>query len=433
MYLSRYLKSWPYHDEPGYTLLYSTKKSSLVLLPDEIIPQLKLGRCPAEYVDDLAELGMLVPDPAKEKEELCRFIPEINRLNPGIDISVILGLDCNFACTYCYEGSMKGKAAMTDETADRLVDFVRGLVRPGKEKLTLDFYGGEPLLYTKQIKRIAGALQPFARAKGIDFRFSLVTNGSLLTRGTVESLLPFGLKGAKVTVDGPPAIHDRCRPFKSGKPSFDIIMRNIRDCCDLVKIGLGGNFTRYNFKEFPRLFEHLAEYELTPEHIRQIQFSPASQTSDKYANPEFAGGCRSCAEPWLAEAANLLREETMKRQFKAPKMGLAPCMVDVNDAYTVHFDGNLFKCVAMIGHPHYAVGDIRQGVKDYQDIYHVDHWRHSEECLDCAYLPLCFGGCRYMEYQRSGDMAAVDCMREFFDASLEVTIKQEVKYRHNAV
>ena len=430
MQLSHYLKAWSCSETPGYHLLFSTKKASLALVPDEIWNQLVQGEVPSEYRDQLPELDMLVPDRKQEQQEIFGFLDEVNRLNDGLDIAIIPGLDCNFNCTYCYEGSMKGKHAMSDETADQLIAYVKSRFGPAKKKLTLDFYGGDPLLYTKRIKYIARQLKFYVEERGGAFRFSLVTNGSLLTSKVVDELLPLGLHGAKITVDGPEAVHDRCRPFVSGKGSFDIIMRNVKKCCDRVRIGIGGNFTRDNYKEFPSLLDYFEDNGLIPERLGNVQFLPAGQTMDGYANPEFTSGCVSCSEPWMAEATLVLREEIMKRGYKTPKMGHSVCMVDIDDSMVIHFDGCIFKCVAMIGHPQFAVGDIWHGLDDHRQIYEPDSWRNNAECRECVYLPLCFGGCRYMEYQRSGSMKQVDCWCDFFDAVLEGTVLQDVRYRY---
>ena len=76
-----------------------------------------------------------------------------------------------------------------------------------------------------------------------------------------------------------------------------------------------------------------------------------------------------------------------------------------------------------------AVGDLVSGVKDYRDAYQVNFWQ-KEPCTQCGYLPLCFGGCREMEFQRSGSMKKVDCWRNFYDAILEKTVMQDVRYRY---
>jgi uncharacterized protein len=139
------------------------------------------------------------------------------------------------------------------------------------------------------------------------------------------------------------------------------------------------------------------------------------------------------SEPWLVEASLFLREEIMRRGYNFPKLQPAPCMVDLDDAFTVDHDGTIYKCVTLIGHPEFACGDIRQGIDQrYREIHHLGHWQKEERCRACEYLPLCFGGCRYMAFQREGSMAGVDCQKEFLDATLEKMLLQDLKYRYGA-
>jgi uncharacterized protein len=431
MHLSRYLKSWPFSEEPGLRLLYSTKNTAVILLPDEAYEKLLQGEVEPEYRETLTDIGMLVAEPHREQEEVFSMLEAMNRLDPVVNASVILGMGCNFDCVYCYEGSQKGDLVMNDATCDQVIAFIKErFISGAKQKLTLDFYGGEPLLYTRQLKYIAGPLQKFVEEEGGAFQCNMVTNGSLLTARNVEALLPLGLYSVKVTVDGPAAVHNVFRPFKSGASSFEIILENIKACCDLVKINIGGNYTAANYHEFPPLLDYLAGQGLTPDKLGSVQFHPVMRINDPYANPEFTGGCGSINEPWLVDASLMLREEIMRRGYKTDKLSPSPCMVDLDDAFVIHYDGTIYKCVSMIGHQKYCIGDVRTGVADYSVRYHADHWRKNKECADCLYLPLCFGGCRYLEFQRTGDMAKVDCQKEFLDAALERTIQQNVKYRY---
>jgi radical SAM protein with 4Fe4S-binding SPASM domain len=45
-------------------------------------------------------------------------------------------------------------------------------------------------------------------------------------------------------------------------------------------------------------------------------------------------------------------------------------------------------------------------------------WRDEPACRACPYLPLCFGGCRCLQFQREGTLAGIDCQRPFWDAAL---------------
>ena len=151
------------------------------------------------------------------------------------------------------------------------------------------------------------------------------------------------------------------------------------------------------------------------------------QISDHFANPEFTGVCCSNDEPWVHSISLILREEIMQRGYSFPKLTPSPCMVDLDDAFTVDHDGALYKCVTLIGHPELACGDIRHGMADgWQQIWCLDLWRNEPECRDCTYLPLCFGGCRAMAYQRNGNMTQVDCRRPLYDATLEPMLGSQV-------
>ena len=426
MILSHYalVFSWP--EDTAFRLLYSTRTGAVALVPAEIIADLENGNTlDAEFESTLGGIGLLVVDRDREKRDTAAMVRQLNSLRTAMNVSVIANLHCNFSCRYCYEGNQKGSRFMSEETAGQLITFVKNWFQPDMTRLTLDFYGGKPLLSVGLIRHIAGSLKPFVESQGAVFEMTLVTNGSLLTPKVVERLLPLGLKRAKITIDGPPEIHNYFRPYRSGRPSFDTIIKNVRQCCELLKIGLNGNFTRKNYRQFPALFDYFESHHLTPEKLHRLSFSPVLQVNDEFS-AGFCGGCASCNEEWLAEAAPFLRQKILNMGYRTDKISPSLCMVDVDNSFVVHYDGSLYQCVALIGHEAYACGDVWSGMKDYSRQYHLDHWRHNKECLECSYLPLCFGGCRYMALQREDHMAGVDCSRDFFDAALETFVRQDV-------
>jgi uncharacterized protein len=58
----------------------------------------------------------------------------------------------------------------------------------------------------------------------------------------------------------------------------------------------------------------------------------------------------------------------------------------------------------------------------------LDVWK-CDECLDCPYLPLCYGGCRFLTKLRTGTMDGVDCRRTYLDATLEQILLQDMTVR----
>lgn len=428
MKLSHYVKSYPYEEKAGYRLLYSTKQYATLLVPEEVLEAIEGDDLTDGETELLLTHGIITEDRKKEKREVAGRLDAFNKENPELDITVILNLDCNFDCIYCYEGDMKGRHYLAEETADHLVAFIKEKFAPGKTSLHINFHGGEPLLSWKMIAQISRELAPFAEERGAIYTFTLVTNGSLFTRKVAEALAPLGLARVKITLDGPAATHDRSRPFKNGKGSFDAIVRNIKETNDLARIGLGGNFDEHTWRSFPKLLDDLLAEGLTPDEIATVKFDPVIKPADGIELASgYTGGCDSQNTPWVREAFDTLREEILRRGFETPKPGPLRCLVETSDAYVVNYDGTLYKCPAFVGNGALAVGSLTDGVDETAPDYELALYKNAE-CLDCEYLPLCFGGCRQMTFLREKNMHSVDCLRKYLDATLETIVKQDTRH-----
>lgn len=425
---SRYIRAYPCEGEPERRILFSPKKASIILLKEASYLALQNGTLSPSDEAVLARMGMVVEDAEDERVGVLGFFDRLNARNRVLNITVVLNLDCNFSCIYCYEGGLKGKLYMSQLTADHLIDFIKTHFIGEKNELLIDFYGGEPLLSIPLIRYISNAARAYTQSRGASYRFTLVTNGSLFKRKTAEELFDLGLESVKITLDGPAETHNRSRPYKSGAPSFDHIIGNILDAWDIVKIGIGGNFERHNYRKFVPLLDYLEEVGLTPDRIAWVKFDPVTKPPDDGFSPAgYKGGCASINEPWILDAEAFLREEILKRGYRTQKVQPVTCIVEMKDSYVVNFDGVIYKCPAFIGRKGYEAGDVENGVTDYTASYKIGYWK-NEECAECDYLPLCFGGCRYMSFLRNGNLDALDCRKAYLDAALETLIKQEIKY-----
>lgn len=424
--ISRYLVASRHPAIPGRVLLFSTRTGALVELTEAELHAMENGIVAPEDTEQLVELGVLVANQEDEHRQMLDYLNEINRLNPNLTLAVVLGMECNFACRYCFQGKLKGKKAMSGATADQLVSFIKERFRPGKKKLHLQLYGGEPLLYRKQILSLARRLKPLAEERGAAFVMDIVSNGSLLTEKVVDELNQWGLDGVKVTIDGPPDHHNDFRPFKSGEKSFAVIVANLKQVCGKTKIRLGGNYTRETYRDFPALLDLLAQEGIGPEHVELVNFNIVMQTRDSITGTGYRGGCGTVNEPWLRHAALYVRQEVRRRGYAVPEIAPQPCAVEIDDALTVHYDGSLYKCVTWAGHEQFKIGDVWRGVNEsYRRTHYIGQWQKEKRCRECLYLPLCFGGCRFMAWQRDGHMAKVDCMRDFYGAVLADLVRQD--------
>jgi uncharacterized protein len=413
-------------DEPGYRILYSTLFGSVIQVDDETLERIRAGKLEPDEVEALREQGLLVEDVEAEKREAARVLEQKNAMNTLYDITAVMNLDCNLDCSYCYEGDLKGRHYMTSETADELVAFISGNLPEKTENINIDFYGGEPLMSRNLIKYISEKVGALAKDTGREYGFKLVTNGTLLTPAVAEELVSLGLKRVKITLDGPARVHDAQRPFKGGGGSFDAIVNNLVRVAGMLEVSIGGNFTRENYKDFPALLDVLTERGLGPDRVACVKFDPVVKGDNWNMPADFRDVGVTQTEDWIVDAFLSLREEILKRGYRTQSMDIFTCAIEVYNIVVVNYNGDIYKCPGMLGKEAFRVGTLTDGIKDYSRTYALDVWK-TGECHECKYLPVCYGGCRYMTLLKDGKVERVDCRKDYFAVTLETMIKQDLR------
>lgn len=426
MKLSRYLKIYPLDHSPDRVILFSTRKASKIIISKETLKEIEEKRLSQEETELLKDLKIVVEDPEEEKREMGRHFHRINSMNRELDLTVALNLDCNFACVYCFEENVKAPLYMDEKTERRLIDFVKRELTEEKESLRICYYGGEPLLSLERLKSISSRLKQLAESRSKSYTGTMITNGHLLTKKVATELSSLGIKEVKVTLDGPPEIHNQRRPLKSGGNTFGTIIKNLKDCCDIIKVELGGNYDQETYRSFATLFNLLEKEGITPDRLRVVNFGPVMKNPEcEPASPNYSNGLTTTTEPWVAEAEAHLRDEIIKRGYKTKKISPLSCLVDIDNAYAIDPNGLIYKCQNFLGKKGFEIGSLQSGPGDHSKIYSSEKW-NNETCLNCAYLPLCFGGCRYMSYIKHATLESLDCQKEYFDNTLETLVKQEI-------
>src|SRR3954464_3361340 len=97
-----------------------------------------------------------------------------------------------------------------------------------------------------------------AQERGVAMFASIITNGLLLTSDVVDRMLPYGLNGIKITLDGDKDTHNRMRPLRGGQGTFDRIIDNIRKVAGRCPIAIGGNFDESSVESYPALLDFLS-------------------------------------------------------------------------------------------------------------------------------------------------------------------------------
>lgn len=423
--LSRFLKTIPLED--GKFCLFSTRYGSSIIVEGLFLEKIKEGSISKEERKILSSLGFIVEDQNKELEEVFCLIEKLNQTRNVSSFLIVLNLDCNLSCPYCYEGTQKGKKYMDKFTVERTVAFIEQKMQNGKN-ISIDFYGGEPLLSYEVIVYFMEKLNQSANKFGVKITYNIVTNGTLLTCEKAESLKKLGLISAKITIDGDEENHNKFRPYKYGLPSFKDILENIKNTSSILKIQLGGNYTKENYKNFPKLLDRLLSEGIGPDKLNIVKFDPISAIDKRFSHRDFSSGCVSINEPWIAEASVYLREEILRRGYNTIPLLPSVCAVEVKDDLIINFNGDIYKCPAFLGFEEFKIGNVfKEAHFDYK-MYDLN-FRENRECIECLYLPMCFGGCRYLSYLKTGKIG-IDCKKDFFESTLHRFIQQDIKFRN---
>jgi uncharacterized protein len=419
-----------------------------------------MGPDEREAIATLSEQGFVVSDRTNERRQLEAFFADVREGRDELRVTVLTTLQCNFACDYCIQGDHgdynKHASKMTLADAARVADWVEDRMTANEPNtLVVTFFGGEPLLNLPVVYFLAERLWVSARARGVTMQVNVITNGLLLTPEVVDRLLPFGLNFVKITLDGDRDTHNRMRPLRGGQGTFDRIIQNIRRIAGKCVISLGGNFDERTLESYPALLDYLASQEFAP-HIARVAFKPVVRdviarvsagfegVSSPQRHRKFidltpvadgqalngtcmtsagAGGAANACDGchFASDGIAFLREETRKRGFKTSDgVHMGPCEIHRKHAYTIGPGGDLYACPGFTGDRKMAVGHI-DGSTDpvraaaARRFEQLAAWK---ECRECAFIPVCAGGCTVASHSELGDMNAPSCHKRSFEAGV---------------
>jgi len=399
-----------------------------------------------EALDLLIENGFLVEGRTADRAALEQYLAEVKSDTAELNITVLTTLQCNFACDYCFQGDHgdynERAGRMSLEMAARVADWIeRELDRVHPPKLVVTFFGGEPLLNLSVMYYLAERLWGATQARGIEQYANIITNGLLLTEEVVDRMLPFGLNGVKITLDGDRDTHNRMRPLRGGQGTFDRIVENVRKVAGRCRIAIGGNFDESSVDSYPALLEFLKQQDFADK-LSKVFFKPivrAEPVSAKgiipltpvAAKDKLNGTCMTSVGSGAGKACDscnvlddkltFLRSETKRFGFPTHDgVHNGPCHVHKKHAHTIGPDGSLYACPGFTGQLAMSTGHI-DGRRD--------SWRESalerferltpwKECGDCAFLPVCAGGCVAASYSQLGDMNTPTCHKRSFESAL---------------
>jgi uncharacterized protein len=352
-------------------------------------------------------------------------------LPPLRALSLAIAQKCNLGCTYCYaqQGEFGG-AAKNMELADalRAVDLLVGTAEPGA-RLNLAFLGGEPLVNRKVLRAATLRALELAGGRGAKISFSITTNGTLLSEDDGRFFEEHGF-AVTISVDGPRETHDALRPFKSGRGSFDAIMKRVEPLLKMqqrMQVTARVTVTPRNLSLRRTLDTFIAAG------FHSVGFSPmlSAPTGDGEMQSEdlelmldemidcgreFERASRSGRRYPFANMVNAMRE--IHRGTHRPY----PCGAGAG-YLGVSAEGELAACHRFVGDQEGAMGSLDDGIdlSRQADWLKARHVHRQEPCQSCWARYLCGGGCHHEVIRRG--RPACDYIRGWLHYCLEAYLR----------
>ena len=307
------------------------------------------------------------------------------------------------------------------------------------------FFGGEPLLNLPVVYYLAERLWRAARERGVEMGISIITNGLLLTEEVVDRLVPYGLRGVKITLDGDRETHNRMRPLRGGQGTFDRIIENIRRVAGRVRVAIGGNFDASSAASYPALLQFLSEQDFADKLVK-VNFKPVIRTEVSRAQRRLHADAgrrrRQAARRHLHDGRrqrhdrrNRLRLVRLRRRADgiSPRGNRAARLSDarrraqrpVPRAHEARaHDWARWIALRVSGIHRRAracrpgtstIGTIRRREDMRGKFDRLDPWK---DCGDCAFIPVCAGGCLVASHTQLGDMNLPTCHKRSFESAL---------------
>lgn len=374
-----------------------------------------------EECGELRKQGMLFTEDIY-KDSIDRF-----KDRPTVVKALCLHIahDCNLACRYCFaeEGEYHGRRAlMSYEVGRQALDFL--IANSGNRRnLEVDFFGGEPTMNWQVVKDLVRYGREQEKKYDKNFRFTLTTNGVLLNDEIME-FCNREMGNVVLSIDGRPEVHNRMRPFRNGKGSYDLIVPKYQKFAESRhqdKYYVRGTFTHYNL-DFAKDVLHLADLG-----FKQISIEPV------VAPPTADYAIREEDLPVICEQYDILAKEMVKREKEGRGFNFFHFMIDLTGGPCVYKRlsgcgsggeylavtpwGDLYPCHQFVGNEKFLLGNVKDGVirKDLVEEFKEVNVYSKPECSQCFARFYCSGGCAANSYNFTGsinDVYQIGCVMQ---------------------
>ena len=354
--------------------------------------------------------------------------------------------DCNLRCAYCFAGTGEfhgARSMMSAEVGKKAIDFV--IRESGNRKnIEVDYFGGEPLMNFDAVREITEYAKEEGKKHGKNFRFTITTNGVLLSEDKME-YINRNMSNVVLSIDGRKEVNDRVRSRVDGSGCYDSILpkfRKMAESRNQDNYYVRGTFTAYNL-DFAEDVRHLAElgfqqisvepvvapdtepYALKEEHIEAICKEYERLTEELFARWE------------RGEGVNFFHFMMDFEQGPCAYKRLSGCGAG-HEYVAVTPDGEIYPCHQFVGNRDFLMGTVESGIErqDIRTMFEKSNIYTKEACKACWARFYCSGGCSANAYNYNGSIETpyeISCIlqRKRTECAMILAAKKLLSQRHD--
>ncbi|MBB2708422.1 SPASM domain-containing protein (plasmid) [Rhizobium sophoriradicis] len=389
----------PHAGGPDYKRFRSAAGDHILVVPYsrlfDVPPDLATSwdRGETEIDKVVSELAEMVPIEAE--------LSQIPLPDPQ-SISLNVSSSCNLSCGYCYadRGGFSGKQAsrMETETAYRAIDGLFAKATPNAP-VTVGFLGGEPLMNRKLVHDAVRYASSTGAAKGLDVRFSITTNGTLVTDEDI-AMFRSNRFAVTISVDGDRERHDAQRPDRRGRGSREILVKRLAPLLNepgLAQVAARMS-VRNNGSDLQSQFDSVMKIG-----FKEAGISPLRKAADDsgFGEGDYASYLSeligiAAGEVARAEEGKPIRLTNLMIALRQIHRGwAAPFACGAGGGYfSVASDGKWYACHRAIGESDFELGDSSGIDSARRTAFLTERHVHNQtDCQSCWARYLCSGGC----------------------------------------
>jgi len=347
-----------------------------------------------DSISPLFKNGFINDSSVDEPSMMKYFFNKAKVNDANLTLTIAPTLNCNMNCPYCFEKKVSSR--MSQETMNRIVEFVKKKIKNGIKSLKVTWYGGEPLLEKETIYNLSKVLIDLCNEKDIDYTAFMITNGILLDQETAKRLSEeCKVNEVQITLDGTEEVHNKRRVLLNNKNSFQTIIENIDKIIEFMRVYVRVNIDKSNLDDIENLINYIYDYKNWKQNVF-MSFNPVVKVEDLCVYDK--NMCFSNLDFGLIEAnfmKKLYSKVNMDTKNLYPRPRFLACSALSANSFVIDPWGNLYKCWSDVGVSERKIGNLSEGIKINTNFTKWVLAELPEKCRECNTLPLCQGGCLY--------------------------------------